>query len=74
MKSTSYLPLFIIGCLLTSPALGADLIRVSPVTDQILMLHFDEGHLDYEGIGQDRYNGITAYFAFLDLSRAVQPG
>ena len=57
---------------LAIPSRGADLIRVLPVTDSILMLHFDEGHLDYQGYGQTRYNGITLYYNLLDLAAATQ--
>jgi len=32
------------------PAPAADLLRVQPVTDEILMLHFTEGHIDYNGV------------------------
>lgn len=32
---------------------AADLLRVLPVTDEILMLHFKEGHIDYNGVRSD---------------------
>lgn len=53
--------------------LSADLIRILPVTDQILVLHFDEGHIDYFGIHQDRYNGNVCYYSSLEVSRAIDP-
>jgi len=36
---------------LAAPA--ADLLRILPVTDGILMLHFREGHIDYNGVRPD---------------------
>lgn len=50
---------------------GADLIRILPVTDNILQLHFDEGHLDYQGMGEDRYSGIRSYYRLLDIKKAM---
>jgi hypothetical protein len=35
------------------------------------VLHFDEGHIDYQGCGQDRYGGITLYCNLLDLNAAT---
>jgi endoglucanase len=35
------------------PLPAADLLRVVPVTDEILMLHFKEGHIDYNGVRAD---------------------
>jgi len=32
---------------------AADLLRVLPVTDEIIMLHFREGHIDYNGVRPD---------------------
>jgi endoglucanase len=51
---------------------AADLIRVAPVTNKILMIEFDEGHIDYHGKGQDRYNGNICYYSALDVSKAGQ--
>ncbi len=50
---------------------SADLIRILPLTDKILVLHFDEGHIDYFGIHQDRYNGNKIYYDKLNLTRAM---
>ncbi|GAB4418312.1 MAG: hypothetical protein OHK0039_29590 [Bacteroidia bacterium] len=65
---------FLCFLLLAAPALlrSADLIRILPVTDEILMLHFDEGHLDYQGYAQDRFGGIKLYYNLLDLAQAAQ--
>lgn len=56
-----------------SPAYSADLIRVAPVTNKILMVEFDEGHIDYHGIGEDRYSGNTCYYDALDVDKAGDP-
>ena len=37
-------------------AMGSDLVSVAPVTDQIVMLYFDDGHIDYGSASQ----GISA--------------
>jgi len=50
---------------------SADLIRIQPLTDKILVLHFDEGHIDYFGIHQDRYNGNKIYYDKLNVSKAM---
>ncbi len=56
---------------LTNSLQSADLIRIQPLTDKILVLHFDEGHIDYFGIHQDRYNGNKIYYASLNVSKAI---
>lgn len=50
---------------------SADLVRVLPVTDRILQVTFDEGHIDYFGIYEDRYKGNKIYYEALDLSAAT---
>lgn len=37
----------------TSPLSAADLIGILPVTDEVLLLHFKEGHIDYNGVRPD---------------------
>ena len=49
----------------TTHSQGADLIKILPVTEKIIMLHFDEGHIDYQGYGQDRYEDISLYYNFV---------
>lgn len=53
---------------------AADLVHVLPVTDEILMVQFDEGHLDYMGIDEDRFSGIKIYANLLDVSAATDAG
>ena len=38
---------------LSNLSLASDLIEISPVTDQILMLHFDDGYVEHHGPGED---------------------
>ncbi|HNY92551.1 MAG TPA: hypothetical protein PKM23_13595, partial [bacterium] len=51
--------------------LAADLIRIQPVTDKILVLYFSEGHIDYFGIGQERSRGNRVYYSRLDTAAAA---
>ena len=41
--------------ILLAPAAApaADLLRILPVTDSVIMLHFREGHIDYNGVRPD---------------------
>lgn len=50
---------------------AADLMGIQPLTDKILVLQFDEGHIDYFGIHQDRYNGNKIYYDKLNVSQAI---
>ncbi len=50
---------------------SADLIRIQPITNKILVVHFDEGHIDYFGIHQDRFNGNKIYFETLSGTGAT---
>jgi hypothetical protein len=52
---------------------AADLIRIQPLTDKILVLHFDEGHIDYFGKNENRFNGNRIYYSPLDLVSAQKP-
>lgn len=51
---------------------AADLISVLPITNKILAVHFDEGHIDYWGVGQDRYDGNKVYYSKLILNNAAK--
>ena len=66
-----WLLLFIYIIFQTTLLFAADLVRVLPVTDRILQVTFDEGHIDYFGIYQDRYKGNKIYYEALDLSAAT---
>ena len=64
--------LVIINILLIANVIfSADLIRVAPVTNKILMVEFDEGHIDYFGRGEDRYNGNKCYYSALNVGSAM---
>lgn len=46
----------LIGILLATgarPAQTADLLRIQPVTDEIIVFHFRDGHIDYNGVRPD---------------------
>lgn len=64
----------IIGLMAGAPCPAADLIQVLPVTDSILMLQFDEGHLDYQGKDENRYDHIGVYASLLDTTAATAAG
>ncbi len=51
---------------------ASDFVRMSPVTDRILMLHFDDGHLDYMGKDQNRFDHIKVYYKALNLTNATK--
>ena len=53
LRSLKALVLILVWSSRGSPAPAADLLRVQPVTDKILMLHFTEGHIDYNGVRPD---------------------
>ncbi len=57
-----------------SVSFSADLIRIQPVTDKILVAEFSEGHIDYFGLGQTRLSGNRVYYSKLDVAAAVAPG
>lgn len=54
-------------------AQASDLIQVSPVTNNILMLRFDDGHIDYYGEGQTWWKGQdnNLYYSPLNLTDAT---
>lgn len=70
MKRTKHL-LFVAAVWLVcqAGALAADLVEVLPVTNRILMLHFDEGHIDYNGLHQDLDDNVI-YKDALDVTVA----
>ena len=50
---------------------SADLVRIEPLTDTMLCLTFDEGHIDYFSINQNRYNGNKVYYGKLNVAVAM---
>ncbi|TVR54086.1 MAG: hypothetical protein EA425_02075 [Puniceicoccaceae bacterium] len=68
----------ILGCsllfILSAAALpAADLLRISPVTDRILLLEFGEGHIRYAGLGENWQTANRIDHRPLDLERATDP-
>jgi len=61
----------LLPAIFTPVLLAADLIRIQPVTDKILVLYFSEGHIDYFGIGQERSRGNRVYYSRLDTAAAA---
>jgi hypothetical protein len=57
------------GC---GAANAADLVDVRPLTDRIVMVHFDDGHVEHHKKGQPR-SAEKVVTAPLDVSRAVLP-
>ncbi len=51
---------------------AADLVRILPVTDKILQVTFDEGHIDYFGIYGNRYDDNVCYYQALNTGRSVE--
>jgi hypothetical protein len=51
---------------------AAELVSVRPLTDRILMLHFDEGHVEYHNRGQPRSADIV-HISPLDTAAASAP-
>jgi hypothetical protein len=63
-------PNILITLLLTSFHIqAAELISVRPLTDRILMLHFDEGYVEYHQRGEPR-NADIVHIAPLDIEAA----
>lgn len=70
MKKHIFILLFLIH-FVTTTLPGADLVRVLPLTHDILVAFFDEGHIDYFGIHEDRYSGNKVYYKEFDLQKGV---
>lgn len=60
------------GLLAPLAAPAADLISVQPLTENILLLHFDEGHVDYHERGQPRSADVV-HINPLDVGAATTP-
>lgn len=50
---------------------SSDLKKVLPITNKILVVEFDEGHIDYFGIYQTRNNGNKVWQSLLNISQAT---
>lgn len=62
--------------LVSEPAIASDLLRVSPVSSDILLLEFDDGHIDYYGENEQWWKGQDnkVYYSPLDIPSATDPG
>ncbi|RPH92384.1 MAG: hypothetical protein EHM72_17490, partial [Calditrichaeota bacterium] len=63
---------FLLSMFFAAEIFSADLIRIEPLTDSILCLTFDEGHIDYFSINQNRYNGNKVYYGKLNVAVAMK--
>ena len=61
--------LLLVLCFSQPTLLASDLIEIAPATDQILMLHFDDGYVEHHGLGQGD-NDDVIHRSPLPLSRA----
>ena len=46
--------LAVVAVTASAPALSSDLVSVLPLTDRVLLLHFDDGHVQHHQRGQKR--------------------
>ncbi len=67
------LTVLLMNILCAGSSISGDLITVQPVTDQILQVTYGEGHIDYFGKGENRYNGNTCYYSALNVTAATDP-
>lgn len=67
----NFLIAILLCCLFPFVQLSAsDLVDVSPVTNKILLVHFDDGHIDYFGYHQT-WNENIVYYSPLDTIAAT---
>lgn len=58
---------FAILCILQFTANGSDIVSVRPLTNRILLVHFDDGYIQYHGAGQTGDDDVI----FLDTLNVV---
>jgi len=63
--------LFLLLSIETNYSIASDVVAVLPLTNKILMLHFDDGYAQYHTKGQARDNEYVVTEK-LDVSRAVE--
>lgn len=56
----------------TQVAWGSDLVEVLPLTDRVLMLHFDDGHVEHHKLGRPRHEESVVVDP-LDVEVASRP-
>ena len=59
----------VLFCCLFINVRAADVKNILPITNKILAIEFDEGHIDYFGKYQDRYDGNKLYYKLLDTKK-----
>ena len=57
---------------LAGAARGADLVSASPLTDRVLLLHFDDGHVEHHKRGEPR-SAEKVVVSPLDVAAATRP-
>ena len=62
----------ILMLLFSGNVFNSDLKKVLPITNKILVVEFDEGHIDYFGIYQTRNNGNRVWQSLLNISKATK--
>lgn len=50
---------------------AADVIEISPITNKILLVWFNEGHIDYGGIGDKNTEGRVLFYEYLNIDEAT---
>ena len=58
---------------LASPAVASDVVDVRPLTDRVILVHFDDGHVEHPGLGEPR-SQATVVVDPLDVDAASRPG
>ena len=67
-----YILSIVLFCLFLSAVKASDLVEVLPLTNQILVLHFDDGYAVYHKKGQQRSNERVVV-ELLNTTEAVKP-
>ena len=52
---------------------AAELTGYYMITDSVIMLHFDDGYIDYHGLGEAAWHHDKPYISKIDLDLAMQP-
>ncbi len=73
--STVKQSLWLLLCLLPFNVFGADLVHLYAVSDRIICIVLDEGHVDYYGEGQSSWKGQDnhLYFSAWDSTATMNP-
>ena len=63
--------LFLLALQSTLPATASDVVEVIPLTNQIIIVHFDDGYVDYHDLGERREDDVL-YHIPLNVALADQ--